>query len=258
MLLRRVQRRMGLSHTPSLEAYLGVLRDKPNEVAALADDLLIGVTEFFREPEAWAALSEDIVPKILAQKSTGDAVRVWVPACSTGEEAYSVGMVLMEHPRLAELALKVQIFATDIDRRALDLARIGHYGQTIEDAVPLARLRRFFVRTDGGFQVSKMLRENVLFAPHNLVSDPPFSHVDLVSCRNLLIYMTPELQRQVLRSFHFALDPDRFLFLGKSETVGSLAPHFVLASHRARIYRRTGAVRLAPVQLAAVRQSRAE
>ena len=258
MLMRRVQRRMGLTHRASMEAYLELLREAPGEVAALADDLLIGVTEFFREPDAWGALGDDIVPKMLAHKLEGDPVRVWVPACATGEEAYSVGMVLLEHSRVTELDLRVQVFATDIDRRALDLARVGHYSATIEQAVSPARLRRFFVRTEGGYQVGKPLRERVLFAPHNLVSDPPFSHMDLVSCRNLLIYMTPELQRQVLRSFHFALDPDRYLFLGKSETVGSLAPHFAPASQRARIYRRTGAARLAPVQLSAARVARGQ
>ncbi len=153
MLLRRVQRRMGLSHVATLDAYLDLLRETPAEVAALADDLLIGVTEFFREPDAWGALAEDIVPKILAHKMEGDPVRVWVPACATGEEAYSLGMVLLEHPRVTDFDLRVQVFGTDIDRRALDLARVGHYGATIEQAVPTARLRRFFTRTEGGYQV---------------------------------------------------------------------------------------------------------
>ena len=251
MLVRRVHRRMGLARIASLPGYLEHLKTAPDEVAALAADFLIGVTEFFREPHAWAVLAEEIVPQIVGQKREGDALRVWVPACSTGEEAYSLAMVLLEQPRVTQLGLKLQIFATDVDRRALDTARRGHYDKAIEHAVEPARLYRFFHRSERGWQVSKELRDVVLFATHNLIGDPPFSHLDLVSCRNLLIYMTPPLQRQVLQTFHFALEPERFLFLGKSESVGSQAQHFAAASPRSRIFRRTGN-RLAPPRLAAL------
>jgi two-component system CheB/CheR fusion protein len=240
MLIRRVRRRMGLARIAVIGDYIKRLRSKPEETAALTADFLISVTEFFREPEAWRALSEEILPQIFEHKSEGDTVRAWVPACATGEEAYSLAMLLLEHPRTDELHLKVQVFATDVDRRALDLARAGAYSTTIESAVSPERRGRFFVKQGDHYQVRKQLREAVLFAPHNLTSDPPFSHMDLVSCRNLLIYMEPELQRRVLQVFHFSLDPDCFLFLGKSETIGSLVACFVPASQRSRIYRRIG------------------
>jgi len=254
MLLRRLRRRMGLARIGNMADYLSYLKSTPEEANALAGDLLISVTEFFREPEAWDDLASDIVPQIIARKQPGDPLRVWVAACSTGEEAYSLAMLLLEQPRVAELGLKVQVFATDVDRDALDIARAGRYASTIEQSISAQRLRRFFQKAkDGGYRVRKELREVVLFAPHNVIADPPFSRMDLVSCRNLLIYMELELQRRLLQTFHFALDADGFLFLGKSETVGAQAGHFTPASQRSRIYRRTGAARLAsPLHVPAV------
>jgi len=245
MLRRRVHRRMGLAHIGDLSTYLEFLRDTPQEAGALADDFLISVTEFFREPDAWGVLAEEVLPKLLDGTSEGDNLRVWVPACATGEEAYSMAMLLMENPRVAERRLKLQVFATDVDRRALDFARAGRYPATIEQAVSAQRRRRFFSQSEGHYQVRKELREAVLFAPHDLVNDPPFSHMDLVSCRNLLIYLEPELQRRLLQVFHFALEPDGCLFLGKSETVGSQAAQFAPASQRSRIFRCIGPGRLA-------------
>ncbi|HMC15463.1 MAG TPA: CheR family methyltransferase, partial [Albitalea sp.] len=244
MLVRRVRRRMGLARIGELAAYVKHLKGNPDEVAALTGDFLISVTEFFREPEAWRALADDVLSHIIERKSEGDSVRVWVPACATGEEAYSIAMVLLEHPHTVEKRLKVQVFATDVDRRALEIARLGTYSPTIEQTVSTERRRRFFTKDGAHYQVRKQLREAVLFAPHNLTSDPPFSHMDLLSCRNLLIYMEPELQRRLLQIFHFALDPDRYLFLGKSETVGSMTTYFAVSSQRSRIYRRVGPARI--------------
>jgi two-component system CheB/CheR fusion protein len=172
-----------------------------------------------------------------------------VPACATGEEAYSLGMLLLEHPRVAQQRLKLQIFATDVDRHSLDIARKGHYPLAIEQTVSAERLRRFFHKSPHGYQVRKELREAVMFAPQNVVVDPPFSRMDLVSCRNLLIYMEPELQRRVLQTFHFALEADGILALGKSETIGTQTTLFATATPHARIYRRIGNGRTVTVEL---------
>ncbi len=243
MLHRRVRRRMGLTRTRDLEAYLLKLRSAPEEASALATDFLISVTEFFREPESWEVLEHDILPELLDRKTPGDAVRVWVPACATGEEAYGLAMVFLEQPAMAERRLRLQVFGTDIDRPALEVCRKGRYPQTIEHTVSPARLQRFFVKQGEEYQVRKELRDTLLFAPQNVVSDPPFSHMDLVTCRNLLIYMEPHLQRRVLQMFHFALEADGILTLGKSETVGQQTALFSPTSQRARVYRRIGATR---------------
>jgi len=240
MLLRRVRRRMALAHVREMDAYLRQITESPTALAALCDDLLIGVTEFFREPEAWKTLASEVVPAILEHKAPGDPVRVWVPACSTGEEAYGIAMLLLGDPRLAERQLALQVFATDVNARALEVARKGTYPPAIEHTVSRERLQRFFAKRGSAYVVRKELRETVMFAPQNLVSDPPFSRMDLVSCRNLLIYMEPVLQQRVLQIFHFALDPGGYLFLGKSETIGGQASLFAPASKAARIYRRVG------------------
>lgn len=243
MVLRRIQRRMGLNHITSLEAYTQHLRDTPAELQTLAQDLLISVTAFFREPEAWGVLATEIMPTLLAAKPAEAPIRVWVAGCATGEEAYSIGMLLLEqldaHPRHG----KVQIFATDIDQQALDAARTGCYPNSISSSLTPARLTRFFTRIGGGYQVKKELREIITFAAQNLVTDAPFSRLDLISCRNLLIYLEPELQRKVISLFHFSLNPGGHLLLGKSETIGSQRGLFDLVSKRWRIYRRSGAVR---------------
>jgi two-component system, chemotaxis family, CheB/CheR fusion protein len=261
MLYRRVRRRQGLSHVGDLAAYLQLLEQSTAEVQALASDFLISVTEFFREPHAWEVLAQDAVPIVLERRRPGDAVRVWVPACATGEEAYSLAMVFLEHPALVERRLKLQVFATDIDKQALAAARRGHYRKSIEHTVSPQRLQRFFEESPHGYQVSKALREVVTFAPQNVITDPPFSRMDIVSCRNLLIYMQPPLQRRVLEMFHFSLRPGGLLVLGKSESVSVQDALFDVASQRARIFRRIepappmeGAK---PVQLSLVRSNAA-
>jgi two-component system CheB/CheR fusion protein len=240
MLQRRIYRRMGLARLKDMHAYVELLRHDAGEADALAGDFLISVTEFFREPSAWHVLATEVLPLIVAAKQPGEPLRVWVPACATGEEAYSVAMLLMENQKVVEWQLKPQVFATDIDRKALDVARLGRYPRTIENMMEPSRLRRFFQRSGDGYQVRKSLRELLTFAPQNLVTDPPFSRMDLVSCRNLLIYMEPELQRRVLKQFHFALLPDAFLALGKSETIGNMGAQFAASSPQGRIYRRIG------------------
>ena len=248
MLQRRVRRRMGLSHSPNVAAYIDSLRSTKAECHALAADFLIGVTEFFREPDAWQALANDVLPALLEAKQPGDAVRAWVPGCATGEEAYSLAMLLLENPLVDGRRLKLQIFATDVDDAALETARQGLYPKTIESAVNRERLHRFFAAVEDGYRVRKELRDVITFAPQNLVHDPPFSRMDLISCRNLLIYLRPELQRRALQLFHFALVPGGVLTLGKSETTGSLAGSFGALSQGARLFRRIGATTAAAVQ----------
>ncbi len=250
MLFRRVNRRMNLARTESMRRFAGLLQDNADETRALAKDFLISVTEFFREPDSWSALAQDALPALLQPKQAGGSVRVWVPACATGEEAYSMAMVLLESARVQELRLKVNIFATDIDDTALDYARRGFYPPSIEKTVSPARLQRFFAKTPEGYRVRKEMRDTVVFARQNVVNDPPFSRMDIVSCRNLLIYMGPELQAQLVQMFHFALEVDGVLALGKSETVGASAPLFASASGRAHIYRRVGPARAVPIAAA--------
>jgi len=249
MLLRRVRRRMGLNQIATLADYCRHLRDSPTELKSLAQDLLISVTAFFREPQAWEVLAAEVVPALVAAKPQDAAIRVWVAGCATGEEAYSIGMLFLErmdaHPRNG----KIQVFATDIDKPALETARAGLYPESIAASFPPQRLARFFSKTDAGYQVKKDLREIVTFAPQNLVTDAPFSHLDLVSCRNLLIYLEPELQQKVIGLFHFSLNPGGYLFLGKSETIGQQRGLFDLVSKPWRIYRRNEAARPGRVDL---------
>jgi two-component system, chemotaxis family, CheB/CheR fusion protein len=246
MLFRRVQRRMGMSHIPDMAQYIELLGSSSDEARLLASSFLIGVTEFFREPDAWGPLADEVLPNLLSKKPRDEALRVWVPACSTGEEAYSLGMLLLEQPLMRERALHLQLFATDVDTEALKIARAGIYPASIAAAVGPNRLRRFFVKQGADYQVRKELRESVVFAPQNVITDPPFSHIDLISCRNLMIYLGAEAQRRVLELFHFALEPGGCLFLGKSENVGANSTLFEPISQASRLYRSVGTARLAP------------
>lgn len=249
MLLRRVRRRMGLSHISALGEYCRYVRDRPTELKALVQDLLISVTAFFREPQAWEVLATEVIPAMVESKPQDASIRVWVAGCATGEEAYSIGMLFLEqmetHPREG----KIQIFATDIDKPALEIARAGRYLESIAALFTPQRLSRFFTKADGGYLIKSELREIITFAPQNLVTDAPFSHLDLVSCRNLLIYLEPELQQKVMELFHFSLNPGGYLFLGKSETVGQRRGLFELISKPWRIYRRSETIRQDRVDL---------
>ena len=210
---RRIQRRMGLNQIYDLVDYCRFLHDNPAEVAQLARDMLIGVTSFFRDPEAFQELRDKVIAPLVEQHHDNYPLRVWVAGCSTGEEAYSHVMLLMEEMARAKKLIRLQVFASDVDREALQKAREGIYPESIAADVPEERLARFFLKRDGSYQVDKQVRDCVTFAEHNIIFDPPFLRMDLVSCRNLLIYIDPELQRKILNVLAFALKPGRYLFL---------------------------------------------
>jgi two-component system CheB/CheR fusion protein len=235
---RRVQRRMQVLQLESIPAFIERLRREPREIDLLFQDLLIGVTSFFRDPAAFAALEAEVIPRLFEKKSADDSVRVWVPGCSTGEEAYSIAMLLREHMPKTGAAPKLQIFASDIDEHALETARVGRYPNSIAKDVPPQRLERFFVREDGTYRVASDLREICLFSLHNLLRDAPFSKLDLVSCRNLLIYLNSDLQNRVIPLFHYALRDEGFLFLGTSENVTRHTRLFSTVDKTHRIFRR--------------------
>ncbi|WP_267681977.1 chemotaxis protein CheB [Nannocystis sp. SCPEA4] len=234
---RRVQRRIHVLQQHSLEDYVDLLKNTPAEVDRLFQDLLISVTQFFRDPELFEALARDVLPRILADRAPGDPVRVWVPGCATGEEAYSIAMLLAEAPQTAALGAK--IFATDIDDEALEVARAGRYPETIADRVSPERLERFFApRPNGGWQVRKEIRDMCVFSTHSIISDPPFSRLDLISCRNVLIYLESDLQRTVFPLFHYGLRPGGFLLLGPSENVTAHPELFTAVDAKQRIFQR--------------------
>ncbi|HVQ15261.1 MAG TPA: chemotaxis protein CheB, partial [Vicinamibacterales bacterium] len=219
---RRLLRRMALHQIAEVSAYLRYLRDHPPEVTALSQDLLIHVTRFFRDPDSFKVLEAHALHEI-ALKRGDDPIRIWVPGCATGEEAYSVAIVLIE--LLGERATdrKAQIFATDVSDAAIEQARRGTYPASIAADVGPERLSRFFTKSDGGYRVSKILRDVCVFARHDLARDPPFSRLDLIACRNVLIYLDAVLQKHVITVFHYALKARGFLLLGGAETTGSLA-----------------------------------
>src|SRR5213076_2084172 len=208
----------------------------PSQVHALYNDLLVNVTRFFRDPEAFQLLQRRVFPSILKQLPADAPIRVWAPGCATGEEAYSLAMVLLESIDDAAGPVPIQLFGTDVSETAIVKARAGIYPENIELDVTAARLRRFFVKLDGQHQVPKAVRELCVFSRHNLATDPPFSKMDLIVCRNVLIYLEPELQKRVLSIFHYALKTPGFLMLGVSETVGSLSDFFSVVDKKYRVY----------------------
>jgi two-component system, chemotaxis family, CheB/CheR fusion protein len=236
--LRRVQRRMQVVQIDEIPAYVDFLRSDKDEAQHLFNDLLIGVTEFFRDKREFEVLETQVIPKIFEDKGAGQQVRIWVLGCATGEEAYSIGILLREHMSRLDTPPQVQIFATDIDGRALAAARVGRYRTSIEDDMSPERLARWFVREGDTYCVIKELREMCIFSQHNVIKDAPFSKLDLVSCRNLLIYLNAELQNRVIPLFHFALLPNRFLFLGNSENVTRHPKLFAPVDRRARIFKK--------------------
>ena len=233
---RRIERRIHIRGLGSPAAYARVIKENPAEAVALMKELLISVTHFFRDPEAFAVLSDRIVPRIFLSKVNGDQVRAWVPACASGEEAYSVAMLLVEHASTMVDQPALQVFATDLDEAAVATARDGFYTDADVADVSEQRLRRFFTREAGGYRIKRELREIVLFAHHNVIKDPPFSHLDLISCRNLLIYFNRPAQERIIQTFHFALRPGRYLFLGTSETPEALNELFMPADKTAHVY----------------------
>jgi chemotaxis methyl-accepting protein methylase len=242
-LYRRIERRMGIHQIDRIATYVRFLQENPQELELLFREFLIGVTSFFRDPAAWDSLRDAALPSLFARSGSGRTLRAWVPGCSTGEEAYSLAIVFREaiekHRPAGRFSL--QIFATDLDTDAIDRARQGHYPANIVADVPPDRLTRFFVATDNGYQVGKEIRETVVFAPQNLIQDPPFTKLDLLLCRNLLIYFSAELQKKLLPLFHYSLAPGGVLFLGNSETVGGATDLFAPLDAKARIFGRIDA-----------------
>lgn len=240
-LLRRIGRRIQVHELDDIASYLKFVREHPEEVLALLRDLLITVTNFFRDREAFEVLEHEIVPKLFADKTAEDQIRVWVAGCATGEEPYSIAMLLCEYAETLPEPPKLQVFATDIDERAIAEARECRYPQSITLDVTPERLKRFFIREGEFFRIRKELRELVLFAPHNLLRDPPFSKLDLISCRNLLIYLNREVQERILSIFHFALRPSGYLFLGASDSAEGVPHLFSPLNKKHRAYvRRNG------------------
>lgn len=240
--LRRIGRRMLVNGIDDLPNYLAFLRTHPGEAGALLQDLLISVTNFFRDREVFQALEQHI-PALFEGKGQGDSVRVWVPACATGEEAYSIAMLLTDYSRQLDMPPALQVFACDLDEEAIQHARQGLYPETIQADVDEERLRRFFIKDHRGYRVRRELREMVLFAPHDLLKDAPFSRMDLISCRNLLIYLNRDAQRRVLETFHFSLRPEGLLLLGSSESVDDGSPLFRVMDKKHRIYAQRSTVR---------------
>jgi two-component system, chemotaxis family, CheB/CheR fusion protein len=232
---RRISRRMVLNKQDTLEGYTTFLRGHAKELDALYSDVLISVTSFFRNPDAFDVLKRKVFPKILQQRGD-ETVRVWVLGCSTGQEAYSIAMALMEAAENAPRARKLQVFATDLNDVLLDKARHGLYAKSLAQDVSPERLRRFFVEEEAGYRIVKPLREMVVFARQNVIRDSPFSRMDLISCRNLLIYLEPSLQKKAIPTFHYALKPQGFLFLGASESIGTFTDLFELVDKKHKIY----------------------
>lgn len=239
---RRIARRMALHKLERLEDYVDLLTGNQREIQALYYELLIKVTGFFRDTELFQTLQKRIYPQLVAKRSPDAPIRIWVPGCSTGEEAYSIAMTLLEFLAERNLHHQVQIFGTDVSDEAIEKARAGIYVENIALDVSPERLRRFFHKHDGGYQVSKSIRDMCVFARQNLAKDPPFSKLDLISCRNVLIYLAPALQKRVLPVFHYALNPDGFLVLGSSETITGFADLFELADKRHKVYKKRAIV----------------
>ena len=239
-LYRRIERRMGLHQLNKIAEYIRYLRNNSQEVDLLFKELLIGVTSFFRDPEGWAQLKDEVIPALLTAHPEGVTLRAWTTACSTGEEAYSLAIVFREALTQIKPANRcaLQIFATDLDKDAIERARLGVYSPNVAADVSEERLQRFFVQEERGYRVSKDIREMVIFAPQNLVMDPPFIKLDLLLCRNLLIYLESDLQKKLLPLFHYSLNPDGVLVLGTSESIGQSQDLFVPLPGKTRIYRR--------------------
>ncbi len=236
--LRRLERRMQVHGVPNLPAYRAFLQANPEEASALLKDLLIGVTNFFRDPEAFELLQRDVVPGLVEQAAQSPAgLRAWVAGCATGEEAYSVAMLLCEQAALVAQPPKIHVFATDIDEAAIGVARLGCYPGAIETDVSPTRLRRFFDKEGHQYRIRKEVREKVMFAAHNILRDPPFSRLDLISCRNLLIYLDRDVHGEILEMFHFALKPGGILVLGSSESADTASQLFSVVDKKNRVFR---------------------
>ncbi len=239
---RRIERRMSQHNIEDTEVYARYLKEHPSEVQTLFKELLINVTSFFRDPEAFVSMKQDVLPQLLAGKPEDYVFRVWVAGCATGEEAYSIAILLREYMDETRQEFKVQIYSTDLDDDAIALARAGTYPPNISQDVHPERLRRFFIKEDTGYRVKKDIREMVVFAIQNVIKDPPFTRLDLLSCRNLMIYLEPELQNRLIPAFHYALKPGGVLFLSPSESIGNHPELFAPLNRKWKFYRATSSV----------------
>jgi two-component system, chemotaxis family, CheB/CheR fusion protein len=239
-LYRRVERRMAVHEIIKLGDYLKFLQQSPNEVEALFYDLLIGVTHFFRDVEVFNALEQEIIPSLFSGKPTGSIIRIWSAGCSTGEEAYSLAILMQEHIEALRQSFTIQIFATDLDPRSINTARSGIFSSNTMTDISPERLTRFFtlVPNQGKYRITKNIRDMMIFSPHSLIKDPPFSKIDLLSCRNLLIYLSAELQKKLIPILHYALKPGGYLMLGNSEGIGDFEDHFTVIDRKNKLYQR--------------------
>ncbi len=237
---RRIERRMALHDIDSLDVYARYLKEQPAEISRLFKELLINVTNFFRDPEAFDALKQEILPQLFKDKPEGYVLRIWVAGCATGEEAYSIAILLAEYMEEIRQEYKILLFATDLDDDAIAVARAGFYPPNIAQDMAPERLRRYFVKEDTGFRVKKHIREMVVFAIQNVIKDPPFTRLDLLSCRNLMIYLEPEVQSRLIPAFHYALKPGGVLFLSPSESIGNFPDLFTPINRKFKLYRASG------------------
>ncbi len=237
-LIRRIERRISINQMQDAEEYINLLQKVPAEVKTLYKEILIGVTQFFRDTEAFKQLEEQVIPKLFKNRKLDSPVRVWCTACSTGEEAYSLAILLKEYMEKKQLDYDVKVFASDLDKEALEYASLGTYPESIASDVSPARLKKYFSKNaeGSGFQIKEKIRRMVVFATHNIIKDPPFSKMDMVSCRNFLIYLKPEMQHKVLSIFHFSLVPNGFLFLGSSENLGNFSDVFEVINNKWKIF----------------------
>ncbi|HLN44649.1 MAG TPA: chemotaxis protein CheB, partial [Candidatus Sulfotelmatobacter sp.] len=236
---RRVSRRMVINKTENMEAYLAYLQTHPIELQALFDDLLIGVTNFFREPNTFLTLKEKVLPELIQKKAPNEFIRVWIPGCSTGEEVYSLAIVIQEFiDEKALTDIRIQIFGTDANGRNIEKARQGTYSKSIEEHVSGNRLKRFFISYNGHYRITKKIRDLCIFAKQDITSDPPFSNLDIIMCRNVLIYFDAYLHERILPIFHYGLKPGGFLVLGESESIGKFQYLFEPLTPRGQIYRK--------------------
>ncbi len=241
---RRIERRMGLHQIDRIAAYVRFMQENPQETELLFKELLIGVTSFFRDPELWEQLKTKTLPALLATRPKGGTLRAWTPGCSTGEEVYSLAIVFREVLDVVKPAgnFSLQVFATDLDKDAIDSARTGVYPANIASDVSPERLHRFFVQEERGYRVGKEIRESVVLAPQNVIMDPPFTKLDILICRNLMIYLDPSIQKKLLPLFHYSLNPGGILILGTAETIGAFTDLFAPLDGKMRIYRRLDAL----------------
>jgi two-component system CheB/CheR fusion protein len=240
-LYRRIERRMGIHKIDKIISYVHFLQENPKEVEILFKELLIGVTNFFRDIQAWEKLKEIILPNLLSEVKDGSILRAWIPGCSTGEEAYSLSIVFKEVLEKVNKhgGITLQIFATDLDNDAIEIARKGLFPANIASDVTSARLNRFFVKTDDGYRINTEIREMIVFAQHNIIMHPPFTKIDILTCRNLLIYLDAELQKKLIGLFYYSLNPNGIMLLGSSESLGTQGPLFTAIDSKLRIYKRS-------------------